>query len=74
MEAEECEYQTLCRIHNFPGQMLTVHKSDNLKTSGIDVVMAQTLYSIIGAIALHRGGNVANRVTKEKILNPLGLR
>ena len=41
--------------------------------SGLEVVAAQALYSIIGAISLERGGEVANRVVKEKILQPLGI-
>lgn len=49
-------------------------KSDNLQGSGVEVVLAHTMYSIIGALALQRGGEVAANVTKERILKPLGLR
>ncbi|KAF1346094.1 ribonuclease-III-like-domain-containing protein [Delphinella strobiligena] len=49
-------------------------KVDDLKTSGVDVVLAQTMYSIVGAVALHRGGEAANRIARERILSPLGLR
>ncbi len=49
-------------------------KSDNLKSSGEDVVLAHTMYSIIGALALHRGGEVAAKTVRERILKPLGLR
>ena len=49
-------------------------KSDNLKSSGEDVVLAHTMYSIIGALALQRGGELAARTTRERILRPLGLR
>ncbi|KAF2437168.1 hypothetical protein EJ08DRAFT_602148 [Tothia fuscella] len=48
-------------------------KADNLLGSGQDVVLAQALYGIIGALALERGGEVAARITKEKILEPLGV-
>lgn len=48
-------------------------KSDNLQSSGIDVVLAHTLYSIVGALALQRGGDTAVSVVREKILKPLGL-
>lgn len=48
-------------------------KADNFQQSGADVVYTASLSAIIGAIALERGGEVANRVVKEKILNPLGL-
>lgn len=71
MEAQKREFS----LYNYNEKHeLTPHKSENLKTSGIDVVLAHTLYSIVGAIALQHGGEVANRVTREKILSPLGLR
>ncbi|KAF2021152.1 hypothetical protein BU24DRAFT_416819 [Aaosphaeria arxii CBS 175.79] len=47
-------------------------KADNLQGSGQEAVLATSLYAIIGAIALERGGEVANKVTQEKILSPLG--
>ncbi|KAH7323855.1 ribonuclease-III-like-domain-containing protein [Rhexocercosporidium sp. MPI-PUGE-AT-0058] len=47
-----------------------VHKMDS---SGIDVVLTTSLYAIIGAIALQKGGDVAARVAREKILKPLGI-
>lgn len=31
------------------------------------------MYAIIGAIALEKGGQVANKVAQERILAPLGL-
>lgn len=49
-------------------------KSDNLQGSGIEAVLAHTMYSIIGALALQRGGEVAVNVVKDRILKPLGLR
>jgi large subunit ribosomal protein L15 len=49
-------------------------KSDNLKASGEETVLAHTMYSIIGALALQRGGEVATRTVRERILRPLGLR
>lgn len=48
-------------------------KSDNLETSGLSAVLAHTLYSIIGAVALRQGGEVAAKTAREKILRPLGL-
>ena len=45
----------------------------NLKSSGLNVVITQALYAIVGAIALQRGGDVASDVVRERILNPLGL-
>ncbi|KAK5162920.1 uncharacterized protein LTR77_011081 [Saxophila tyrrhenica] len=49
-------------------------KSDNLKSSGEDVVLAHTMYSIIGALAMQRGGEMAAKTARERILKPLGLR
>ena len=45
-----------------------------LEESGIDIVLSQTLYAIVGAVSLQRGGEVANRIVKERILAPLGLK
>ncbi|KAF1954223.1 hypothetical protein CC80DRAFT_494042 [Byssothecium circinans] len=47
-------------------------RADNLHGSGQESVLTTSLYAIIGALALERGGEVANRVTQEKILVPLG--
>ncbi len=45
----------------------------NLRNSGWPVVASQALYAIVGAIALQKGGEVANNVVQERILSPLGL-
>lgn len=47
-------------------------QADNLQGSGQDAVLATSLYAIVGAIALERGGEAANKVTQQKILAPLG--
>ncbi|KAF1998189.1 hypothetical protein P154DRAFT_524285 [Amniculicola lignicola CBS 123094] len=47
-------------------------RADNLQGSGIDAVLSTSLYAIVGAIALERGGEAANKVTRDKILVPLG--
>ncbi|KAF7884935.1 hypothetical protein EAF00_010753 [Botryotinia globosa] len=44
---------------------------DNLEKSGLELVLATSLYAIIGAIALQKGGDVATRVARERILKPL---
>ena len=49
-------------------------KSDNLQGSGVEAVLAHTMYSIVGALALQRGGEVAGNVVRDRILEPLGLR
>jgi len=46
---------------------------DNLPASGLDVVMTASLYAIIGAVSLHRGGDVAIRVARERVLKPMGI-
>jgi large subunit ribosomal protein L15 len=48
-------------------------QTDNLHGSGIEAVLTTSLYAIVGAVALERGGHVAEQVVKEKILTPLGL-
>jgi len=48
-------------------------KADNLRGSGIESVLAQTMYAIVGAIALERGGETAVRVVRERVLTPMGL-
>ena len=45
----------------------------NLDASGIEAVLTTTLYAIIGAVALQKGGDVANRVARERVLKPLGI-
>ena len=45
----------------------------NLKGSGLPAVTAQTLYAIVGAVALQKGGEVADNVVRERLLSPLGL-
>jgi large subunit ribosomal protein L15 len=47
-------------------------QADNLQSSGQDAVLVTSLYAIVGAIALERGGEIANKVTQDKILAPLG--
>nr|POE65638.1 hypothetical protein CFP56_58744 [Quercus suber] len=47
-------------------------KTDDLRGSGQDTVLVHTLYSIVGAVALHSGGGVAAKVVRERILLPLG--
>ena len=52
--------------------MTNNHQADNLIGSGIESVLMTSLYAIVGAIALERGGEVANKIVQEKILAPLG--
>jgi large subunit ribosomal protein L15 len=48
-------------------------QADDLQGSGIESVLMTSLYAIVGAIALEKGGEVANKVVQDKILTPLGL-
>ncbi|RFU31530.1 hypothetical protein B7463_g4811, partial [Scytalidium lignicola] len=45
----------------------------NMHASGIDTVLTSTIYAIIGAIALQKGGDVAVQVARERVLKPLGV-
>ncbi|EAW12660.1 mitochondrial 54S ribosomal protein mL57 [Aspergillus clavatus NRRL 1] len=49
-------------------------KPNNLASSGMELVLAHTMYALVGAIALEKGGHVANKVAQERILAPLGLK
>ena len=55
-------------------RLLTSNQPDSLSASGADMVYAQAVFAVIGALALEQGGAVANRIAKEKILEPLGLK
>ncbi|KAL4902378.1 hypothetical protein BDW74DRAFT_158431 [Aspergillus multicolor] len=49
-------------------------KPRNLDGSGVDLVLAHTLYALVGAISLEKGNLVANKVARERILAPLGFK
>ena len=53
--------------------MELVEQAQDLGASGYEQVVSQAVYAIVGAIALQRGGEVVNRVVKDRILAPLGL-
>ncbi|KAI2023819.1 hypothetical protein LOZ12_000215 [Ophidiomyces ophidiicola] len=44
------------------------------RMSGIDVVLTQAMYAIVGAVSLEKGGSVANEISRERILKPLGFK
>ncbi|KKK17425.1 hypothetical protein ARAM_005171 [Aspergillus rambellii] len=64
--AEKYELQTVLRW--------SPRKPDNLPASGVELVLAHTMYAVIGAISLEKGGQVANKVAQERILAPLGFK
>lgn len=41
---------------------------DNVKGSGIETVLATSIFAIVGAVALQNGGEVASRLAREKVL------
>ncbi|KAJ5796926.1 uncharacterized protein N7518_005466 [Penicillium psychrosexuale] len=47
---------------------------NDLRASGIELVLAHTMYAIVGAVSLEKGGVVATKVARERILEPLGLK
>ncbi|KAJ6110713.1 hypothetical protein N7486_002948 [Penicillium sp. IBT 16267x] len=49
-------------------------KPDNLIASGLELVLAHTMYAVIGAVSLEKGGLVANKLAQERILEPLGIK
>ena len=48
-------------------ETLTLFKPENLGGSGLDVVINQVMFAIIGAIALETGTATASRVVRERI-------
>lgn len=54
------------------GLQANYFQADNLQGSGFETVLMTSLYAIVGAVALERGGEVANKVVQDKILAPLG--
>lgn len=45
----------------------------SLGASGAEMVYAQAVFAIVGALALEKGGAVANEIAKERVLNALGM-
>ncbi|KHJ31144.1 putative rnase iii domain protein [Erysiphe necator] len=46
----------------------------DLDSSGIETVLATSLYAIVGALALEKGGEVSSDIAKNNILKPMGIR
>lgn len=47
---------------------------NDLRASGLELVLAHTMYAIIGAVSLEKGGLVATNLARERILEPLGVK
>lgn len=63
-----------CDFQPFVHQVLTSAQQDNLDASGAALVYSQALMAVIGALALEQGSAVANRIARERVLLPLGLK
>jgi large subunit ribosomal protein L15 len=68
MDTQEGMFEHL----GYPYSQANELQADNLQGSGFETVLMTSLYAIVGAVALERGGEVANKVVQEKILAPLG--
>lgn len=74
MEAKESTFGTESDPFALKTPWLTyMAKASNLYSSGYEMVYAQAVLAVVGAIALQRGGEVANKIARERILDPLGL-
>ena len=45
----------------------------SLQASGCDMVYAQAMFAVVGALALEKGAAIANEVARERLLEPLGM-
>lgn len=70
-EREFCIDTHLCFYHYL---LIFFEQPRNLQSSGIELVLSQTMYAIIGAVSLEKGGHIANKVAQERILEPLGIK
>jgi len=68
MDAERCK-NSVCMLKSSTDN----EQLHNLNHSGLELILAHTTYAIIGAIALQKGGDVAAKVAREKVLKPLGI-
>ena len=58
----------LCAKSLGPGRGANITtQPENLAGSGIDIVINQCIFAIIGAIALEKGSATASRIVREKI-------
>ena len=71
MGAQKCMSRPICCSGI---SKLTLTQPQSLSASGADMVYTQAIFAIVGALALEKGGAVANKVAKERILEPLGMK
>lgn len=70
MESEKGEFDAVSLLQR---SNLNLWQPENLQASGVEMVLAQAVYAIVGAIALERGGEEANQIVRERIIAPLGV-
>jgi large subunit ribosomal protein L15 len=63
----------LCALDILLHMLIVTVKPANLDGSGQNVVYTTSLYAILGALALQKGGDFANQVARDKVLKPLGI-
>lgn len=73
MAAQKRLSSSLDSLKNPPLLTLLV-QPENLSASGLELILAHTMYAVVGAISLEKGGHIANKVAQERILEPLGLK
>ncbi|KAF3479763.1 RNase III domain-containing protein [Arthroderma uncinatum] len=68
------EMSALARHYGISDVLRWLPRKENLTESGVDTVYTHAMYAVIGAVALENGSKVANEITREKILKPLGFK
>jgi len=67
-------YVIVCCVDNEERAIAnTIAQTHDLQASGIDKVLRDTLFAVVGAVSLQKGGDVANQVVRTRILRPLGV-
>ena len=71
MESKKCKSAVVPMLEK---TALTFFQPESLQASGLEMVITQAVFAIVGAIALERGGGEANRIVRKQIIRPLGVR
>ena len=61
-------------FNTLSADILTINQPESLAASGCDMVYTQAVLAILGGIALEQGAAMANRIAKERVLFPMGLK
>lgn len=63
---------SLCLLwHPAPPPTANALQPENLRGSGLETVLATSIFAIVGAISLQHGAEAASRVAREKIIRRL---